>query len=73
VKKYKKSWGKLLQIRLSGNEHEKIINFIKKFGVTRREFILAVINELKHKNLIKNGKFVLSKKKKICKKANSKK
>lgn len=57
MKQYKKYPGKLLQIRLSEKEYDQVISFIKTFGVTRREFILAVLNELKHNKVIKNGYF----------------
>lgn len=60
MKKYKKNPTKVLQIRLSEKEFDKITTFIDKFGVTRREFILTVLNELKHNNVIMHGNFYKS-------------
>lgn len=62
MKKYKKkenqkSKGKLLQIRLSNKEHEIVTEFIKKFDVTYRDFVLAVMNQLAYKNVLRDGYF----------------
>lgn len=56
MKKYKKNPTKLLQIRLSESEHEEITEHLKRFGVTHREWILAVVNELAEKTLVKDNR-----------------
>jgi hypothetical protein len=55
--KGKKAKTKLLQIRLSENEHKKVIEFIEKFGVTQREWLLAVLDDLREANLLIKGQF----------------
>jgi len=57
TKKYKKNNTQLLQIRLDDEEYKEIIKFIKSFGVTRREWILAVKSELRQRVVIRDGKF----------------
>jgi len=58
AKKYsKKNWGSLLQIRMSLAEKRSMAKFIRKFNVTQREFLLAVKNELRDRDEIKNGRF----------------
>lgn len=57
MKQNKKYPTKLLQIRLSEKELVEINDFVKKFGVTKRAFILAVMNELKIMNVIRNNQF----------------
>ena len=57
IKQYKRKPTKLLQIRMSEEEYKEITDFIKKFGVTQRMFILAAKNELEGYNIIKNGVF----------------
>jgi hypothetical protein len=57
MKKYKKKPSKLLQIRLSENEFGEIVEFIKKFDVTHREWILAVKNELADSKVLRENKF----------------
>ncbi len=60
--KGKKAKTKLLQIRLSENEHKRVIEFIEKFGVTQREWLLAVlgVEEIRNANFILNGNFYIS-------------
>ena len=60
MKKYKKSGSKLLQIRLTEAEAKDVNEFINKFKVTKREFILAVINELREDKIIRENRFWLS-------------
>jgi hypothetical protein len=60
MKKYGKKWGKVYQVRLSEEEHAEMIDFIKRFNVTNREFILAVKNYLKDAYYLKNGWFYQS-------------
>jgi hypothetical protein len=57
MKKYNKNWGKVFQVRLSKQEYKRLKNFIKKFGVTHREFINTTYNELKGYKIIKDGFF----------------
>jgi len=57
MKKYKKKPSKLLQIRLSEKEYDKTIEFINKFGVTHREWLSAVLDDLKEANLLIGGQF----------------
>lgn len=57
MKKYGKETYKTLQIRLSEKEYAEIISFIKGFKKTRREFILAVFNDLKNYKIIRNNGF----------------
>jgi len=66
MKKYKKkekkgkAKTKLLQIRLSDKEFSDVVEFIQKFGVTHREWILSVRNYLREHNLLINGNFYYS-------------
>jgi len=55
--KYKKNPTKLFQVRLSEKEYKRIIKFIKGLNVTRREWIIAVLNELEQYNLIRGEEF----------------
>lgn len=63
MKKYKKkekgtkAKTKLLQIRLSPKEHERVTSFIDKFGATQRDWLLAVVDEIRDANLLINGMF----------------
>lgn len=60
MKKYRKkenTKSKLLQIRLSEKEHKQISEFINRFGVTQREWLLAVYEDLREANLLINGEF----------------
>lgn len=57
MKRYGKLTYKTFQIRLSGEELKELTAFIKQFGVTRREFILATQRELSGYDMIKNGEF----------------
>lgn len=63
MKKYRKkekrgkAKTKLLQIRLSNKEYENVTEFVKKFDVTYRDFILAVMNQLEYKNVLRDGYF----------------
>jgi hypothetical protein len=43
MKNYGKKTYKTFQIRLTEEENAELINFIEKFGTTRREFILKLI------------------------------
>lgn len=43
MKKYKKSPTKLLQFRLSEQEHKEVLDKIKKSGLTHRAWLLSVI------------------------------
>ena len=54
---YGKLTYKTFQIRLSEEELKELTKFIKTFGVTRREFIIAVQKELEGYDMIKNGEF----------------
>ena len=38
-------------------EKRSMAKFIRKFNVTQREFLLAVKNELRDRDEIKNGRF----------------
>lgn len=60
MKKYKKSPTKLLQIRLSEKEQKEVLEFMNKFGVSHREFILSVVNELREDKVIRENRFWLS-------------
>lgn len=57
MRKYKKKPDKLLQIRLSKSEYDNVTDFMKRFNVTYREFMLSVANELEGKRIIKDGYF----------------
>ncbi len=57
MKKYKKKPTKLFQVRMSEKEHKDLIDFINSFGITHREFLLSVQNELCKKKEIRSGKF----------------
>lgn len=57
MKRYRKKTTKLLQIRFSKDEYEEVNNFIKKFRVTKREFIITACNQLEEYNTIRKGKF----------------
>ena len=57
--KGKKAKTKLLQIRLSKEEHERAVSFIEKFDCTQREWLLAVLDEIREANLLINGEFYL--------------
>lgn len=57
MKQYKKYPGRLLQVRLSEEEYDEIIESIKKFKKTRRDFIIATIKEVKKYNIIRDGEF----------------
>jgi len=57
MKKYKKNPTKILQIRLSNKEYEEVKRFINKFGVTHREWLLTVCNQLSDETLIKDNLF----------------
>lgn len=60
-KRYKKDWGKLFQVRMSKEEYDELLEFIKKFKVTRREFLTTVVNELSECQIIRKGQFWSSK------------
>lgn len=55
--KYGKLTYKTFQIRMSDEELKDLTKFIKKFGITRREFILAAKRELSYYDMIKDGEF----------------
>lgn len=57
MKKYKKKPDKLFQVRLALKEHKEVTEFINKFGVTHREFMLAVVNELREATVVRENKF----------------
>lgn len=57
MKKYKKNPSKIFQIRLSNEEYDQVKDFINRFGVTHREWILTVCNELSNATLIKDNQF----------------
>lgn len=57
MKNYKKKPSKLLQIRLSEKEHEDVVEFIKKFNITQREWITTVCNHLAEKTVIRDNYF----------------
>lgn len=54
MKKYGKETTKLLQIRLSSEEYVRSLEFIKRFGTTRREVWLAILN---NETDLRAGKF----------------
>lgn len=55
--KGKKAKTKLLQIRLPEEEHKEVIEFVERFGVTQREWILAVVNSLRENKVIRENYF----------------
>ena len=61
MKKYRakseKYSGKLLQVRLAEDEYKEVNEFIKKFKKTKREWILAVINELRNMTTLRDNLF----------------
>lgn len=46
-----------MQIRLSKQEYEELRDFIKRFDVTKREWLMTVVKELEHYNIIRDGQF----------------
>lgn len=57
MKNYKKHTTKLLQVRLTVEEYDDVLEFIHKFGATRREVILALLKINKGMNILREGKF----------------
>jgi hypothetical protein len=57
MKNYRKNPTKLLQIRLSEQEYNRVIKFIKRFSITRREWLITVVDELQDMNIIRGGNF----------------
>lgn len=57
MKRYRKTPTKLLQIRFSEREYEEVLEFIKRFGVTKREWVMTVIQELNMAHVIRGGQF----------------
>ena len=49
MKKYKKKPDSLFQVRMATKEYKALKETINKFGVTHRDFLLAVVNEVKDK------------------------
>jgi hypothetical protein len=62
MKKYGKLTYKTFQIRLSVDENDELTKIIKRFKKTRREFILATMNDLKDYTVIRNNSFWLDNK-----------
>jgi len=57
MKKYRKLPTKLLQVRLSKKEYDVVTEFIKRFGITKREWLTTAINQLQFYYIIRDGKF----------------
>ena len=57
MKRYKKHPTKLLQIRLAQKEYDELLEFIKRFGVTKREWVMAVTNELRDAQVLRDNQF----------------